>query len=112
MPPLCELVMVNSLDSPPQQVTALGEGPFGWNNVPQGYAYRFCSCKNIVYPKHTKDWKFPAYDKETSFWVCVNCGLPKVFCWPIHIFECDNCEDLYWVKKNPDLMYLCEVCNA
>lgn len=55
------------------------------------------------YWKHSKKWNFRS---------CNICGKLPLDCWPLFIFECDECENQFIIKRYPIHYQLCGDCGG
>lgn len=47
-----------------------------------------------------------------NFMCCETCQKPKIYQWPLFIFECDGCEKLFMIKRWPIHYQLCQSCGG
>lgn len=60
--------------------------------------------------KHTAGyWKF---DSEKNFRTCNECGLLPLSVWPMFVFECDTCEEIFVADRYPIHYELCKDCGG
>jgi hypothetical protein len=72
-------------------------------DVPDKFFWRFCSDS-----KH----KGACKSNSLNFWVCADCMLPRTCIWPLLIVECDECEELFFIKRYPIRYHLCSDCGG
>lgn len=52
------------------------------------------------------------FSESWNFMVCEYCHKPRVYQWPLFIFECDECEFIFMVKRWPIHYHLCSSCGG
>lgn len=74
-----------------------------WRDCPFVYLSYFCNQHNTGYWKH---------NSAKNFRTCVTCGKLPLDCWALFIFECDECEQPFMIKRYPVHYQLCEDCGG
>ena len=75
-----------------------------WRDCPFVYLSYFCDTSN-----HSGFWR---NDPGRNFRVCNDCGRLPLNCWPLFVFECDECDDIFLIKRYPIHYQLCEDCGG
>ena len=74
-----------------------------WRDIPFVYLSYFCDSHSSGYWKHSDKYNFR---------VCNTCDKLPLNCWPLFIFECDECEEQFLIKRYPIHYQLCSDCGG
>lgn len=80
----------------------LKDKPF--SNFPYYFHSYFCDDEhNSGYWKHSERWNFR---------VCNTCDRLPFSCWPLFVFDCDECEEPFVIRRYPVHYHLCMDCGG
>jgi hypothetical protein len=74
-----------------------------WRDCPMFFLSYFCNEHTTGY------WKF---SEKYNFRVCNECGKLPLNCWPLFVFECDECEEPFVIQRYPVHYHLCLDCGG
>lgn len=80
----------------------LKNGTF-YESLPAYFSDYFCDAHTSGYWKHSSQFNFR---------VCNTCGRLPLNCWPLFVFRCDECDELFVARRYPIHYQLCHNCGG